>query len=163
MSGNVFARNCSVPGCFTDKSNWCRNEQVCKTLSGPTKWILPYIKHTFTSPGHNQNTPTIAHQLASETPTQLLDHPYTEHPDVAPLSHCDMKHYFTAKAKYAGDIDRTKATVPGQLDVYNIHINEATNTTLAHISNPSEEIVPGANACMEACLTQKKIYSDVKC
>ena len=39
--------------CFPEKSSWCRNEQVCQggemqtTLSGPTDWILRYIKHTF--------------------------------------------------------------------------------------------------------------------
>ena len=40
--------------CFPEKSSWCRNEQVCQwghklfsALSGPTDWILCYIKTTF--------------------------------------------------------------------------------------------------------------------
>ena len=41
--------------CFPEKPSWCRNEQVCQggqkvksALSGPTDWILHYIKTTFT-------------------------------------------------------------------------------------------------------------------
>ena len=48
MSDLALARNCCK------KPSWCRNEQVCKgrqkvssTLSGPTDWILRYIKLTF--------------------------------------------------------------------------------------------------------------------
>ena len=40
--------------CFPEKPSWCRNEQVCQgrqkvysSLSGPTDWILRYIKTTF--------------------------------------------------------------------------------------------------------------------
>ena len=40
--------------CFPGKPSWCRNEQVCQggqkvysALSGPTDWILRYIKTTF--------------------------------------------------------------------------------------------------------------------
>ena len=71
--------------------------------------------------------------LARETQTQLLDHTYAEHPGVAPLPQCDMGHSFTVMAKYAddityastsrGEIDQTKATVPGQLNVYNLNVN----------------------------------------
>ena len=39
--------------CFTEKPSWCRNEQVCQggqkvygALSGPTDWMLRYIKAT---------------------------------------------------------------------------------------------------------------------
>ena len=66
-----------------------------------------------------------------------------EHPDVAPLPQCDMEHSFTVNAKYADDftyastseceINRTKATVLEQLDVYNL--NE---------KNPEEYTVPDA-------------------
>ena len=41
--------------CFPEKPGWCRNEQLCqgrqqlwRALSGPTDWILRYIKTTFT-------------------------------------------------------------------------------------------------------------------
>ena len=70
-------------------------------------------------------------QLARETPTQLLDHTYAGRPDVAPLPQRDMGYSFTMKAKYADDItnastykseiDQTKATVHGQLNVSNIY------------------------------------------
>ena len=40
--------------CFPKKQSWCRNEQVCQGgqnvysgFSGPTDWILRYIKTTF--------------------------------------------------------------------------------------------------------------------
>ena len=71
------------------------------------------------------------HLPALETPTKLLDHTYGEHPDVAPLPQSDMEHSFTVNTKYAddftyastseGEINRTKATVLEQLDVYNLH------------------------------------------
>ena len=54
MSDLIVARNCSLLECFPEKPSWCRNEQVChgktvyNALSGPTDWILRYIKTTFT-------------------------------------------------------------------------------------------------------------------
>ena len=47
-------------------------------------------------------------QLAHETPIQLLDHMYAEHPGVAPLPQCDMEHSFTVNAKYADDMTYIK-------------------------------------------------------
>ena len=86
-----------------------------------------------------------------------------------------MVHSFTVKAKYtddnhimhqrlkAGEIERTKVTVPGQLNVYDLHIAlNGKNPKESLIPNPSQEISPGANAnYSEACLIPKKIYSDV--
>ena len=35
--------------CFPEKPSWCQSEQnVLSALSGPTDWILRYIKTTFT-------------------------------------------------------------------------------------------------------------------
>ena len=55
MSGLVLARNCCVARMLPGRSRvGCRNEQVChggqklySALSGPTDWILRYIKTTF--------------------------------------------------------------------------------------------------------------------
>ncbi len=57
VSDLVAARNCCIAriDCFPEKLRLCRNEQVCQggknvysALSGPTDWILRYIKTTFT-------------------------------------------------------------------------------------------------------------------
>ena len=86
-----------------------------------------------------------------------MDHIYADNPEAAPLSQCDVKPSFTVNAKYADDItyaptytceiDRTKVTVPGQPDFYNIHgSNKKQRNSLSHIPNLSEEIAHGANA-----------------
>ena len=53
---NVPSNASKLPGfsgkleCFPEKPSWCWNEQVCQgsALSGPTDWILRYIKTIFT-------------------------------------------------------------------------------------------------------------------
>ena len=54
MSDVVVACNCCMLECFSKKPSWCRNEQVCQggqtvcsALSGPTDWILRFIKKTY--------------------------------------------------------------------------------------------------------------------
>ena len=57
MSDLVVARNCCMARMLPGMPSWCRNEQVCQggqkvysALSGPTDWILRYIKSTLFHP-----------------------------------------------------------------------------------------------------------------
>ena len=67
--------------CFPEKPSWCRIEQVCQgrqkvwsALSGPTDWILRYIKTTFfTTPGlwHQQSNWQTAVLVAQTHPDSV--------------------------------------------------------------------------------------------